>query len=103
MQLPRLVSLNLPLSKAANYSRIDYIYSRAKVADKIKLIANLLDKVDEMIIGGGMAFTFLKVLHDMEVKNISHYTINLHIKFQAYSRLQTIETADTRIKGACAR
>jgi phosphoglycerate kinase len=34
----------------------------AKVADKIKLIENLLDKVDEMVIGGGMAFTFKKVL-----------------------------------------
>lgn len=43
------------------------ISNRAKVADKIKLIENLLDKVDEMIIGGGMAFTFLKALHGMEV------------------------------------
>jgi len=40
----------------------------AKVADKILLIENLLDKVNEMIIGGGMAFTFLKVLHNMEVQ-----------------------------------
>lgn len=28
----------------------------------------MLDKVDEMIIGGGMAFTFLKVLNNMEVR-----------------------------------
>ena len=34
---------------------------RAKVQDKILLIENMLDKVDEMIIVGGMAFTFLKV------------------------------------------
>ena len=40
----------------------------AKVEDKILLIENLLDKVNEMIIGGGMAFTFLKVLHNMEVE-----------------------------------
>lgn len=40
---------------------------RAKVADKIQLIENMLDKVNEMIIGGGMAFTFLKVLNNMEV------------------------------------
>ncbi len=33
----------------------------AKVADKIPLILNLLDKVDEIIIGGAMAFTFLKL------------------------------------------
>lgn len=34
----------------------------AKVKDKIQLIMNMLDIVDEMIIGGGMAFTFNKVL-----------------------------------------
>eukprot|EP00930_Biecheleria_cincta_P063868 TRINITY_DN493_c0_g1_i5.p1 TRINITY_DN493_c0_g1~~TRINITY_DN493_c0_g1_i5.p1 ORF type:complete len:518 (-),score=157.58 TRINITY_DN493_c0_g1_i5:195-1748(-) len=37
------------------------ILGGAKVADKIQLIMSLLDKVDIMIIGGGMAFTFLKV------------------------------------------
>ena len=37
------------------------ILGGAKVADKIQLIENMLDKVDEMIIGGGMAYTFLKV------------------------------------------
>lgn len=41
--------------------------SRAKVQDKIQLISNMLDKVNEMIIGGGMAFTFLKVINNMEV------------------------------------
>lgn len=45
------------------------ILGGAKVADKIQLIKNLLDKVDEMIIGGGMAFTFLKVLHNMKIGN----------------------------------
>jgi phosphoglycerate kinase len=35
----------------------------AKVKDKIQLIYNMLDIVDEMIIGGGMAFTFDKVLN----------------------------------------
>uniref|UniRef100_S4RBY2 Phosphoglycerate kinase n=1 Tax=Petromyzon marinus TaxID=7757 RepID=S4RBY2_PETMA len=43
------------------------ILGGAKVKDKIQLINNLLDKVDEMIVGGGMAYTFLKVLHNMEV------------------------------------
>jgi len=36
------------------------ILGGAKVADKIQLIMNLLDKVNIMIIGGGMAFTFIK-------------------------------------------
>uniref|UniRef100_A0A8C0RRE3 Phosphoglycerate kinase n=1 Tax=Canis lupus familiaris TaxID=9615 RepID=A0A8C0RRE3_CANLF len=43
------------------------ILGGAKVADKIQLISNMLDKVNEMIIGGGMAFTFLKVLNNMEI------------------------------------
>ncbi|XP_067903424.1 phosphoglycerate kinase 1 [Heterodontus francisci] len=45
------------------------ILGGAKVQDKIQLISNLLDKVNEMIIGGGMAFTFLKVLNKMEIGN----------------------------------
>ena len=32
----------------------------AKVGDKIPLIENLLEKVDRIIVGGGMAYTFLK-------------------------------------------
>ena len=39
----------------------------AKVHDKIQLIDNLLDIVDEMIIGGGMAFTFNSVLNDTPI------------------------------------
>ncbi len=33
----------------------------SKVSDKIKLISNLLDKADTILIGGAMAYTFLKV------------------------------------------
>jgi phosphoglycerate kinase len=38
------------------------ILGGAKVSDKINVINNLLDKVDTLIIGGGMAYTFLKAL-----------------------------------------
>jgi len=43
------------------------ILGGAKVSDKILLINNLLDKVDMMIIGGGMAYTFLKVTDSMSI------------------------------------
>ncbi len=42
------------------------IMGGAKISDKIKLIENLLDKADKILIGGGMANTFLKAQgHDL--------------------------------------
>lgn len=38
------------------------ILGGAKVADKIGVITNLIDKVDTLIVGGGMAYTFMKAL-----------------------------------------
>lgn len=43
------------------------ILGGAKVSDKIQLITSLIDKVDEMIIGGGMAFTFKKALENVKI------------------------------------
>jgi len=43
------------------------ILGGAKIADKIPLIKNLLAKADEIIIGGGMAFTFKKVINGMAI------------------------------------
>lgn len=78
-----MVGVDLPL-KAAGFlmkKELDYfgkaldnpnrpfvsILGGSKVSDKIQLITNLLDKVDEMIIGGGMSFTFKKVLDGMSI------------------------------------
>lgn len=47
------------------------ILGGAKVADKIQLIDNLLDKVSEMAIVGGMAYTFLKITKDLKVSLLS--------------------------------
>jgi len=38
------------------------IMGGAKVSDKIGIIENLLDRVDNLIIGGGMTYTFIKVM-----------------------------------------
>ncbi|MCB9224229.1 MAG: phosphoglycerate kinase [Crocinitomicaceae bacterium] len=38
------------------------IVGGAKVSSKITIITNLLDKVDNLIIGGGMAYTFVKAM-----------------------------------------
>ena len=43
------------------------ILGGAKIADKIPLIKNLIEKADTIIIGGGMSYTFKKVLINMEI------------------------------------
>ena len=46
------------------------ILGGAKVSDKILVIKNLMDKVDSLIIGGGMAYTFLKALGEQVGKSL---------------------------------
>lgn len=43
------------------------ILGGAKVSDKIQLIDNLLDKVNKLIVCGGMAFTFKKTLENVAI------------------------------------
>ena len=49
------------------------IIGGAKVSDKIGVLENLVDTVDRLIIGGGMAFTFLKALGNEVGKSICEY------------------------------
>lgn len=46
------------------------ILGGAKVSDKIDVIRNLLDKVDALIIGGGMAYTFLRAQGEQVGKSL---------------------------------
>jgi phosphoglycerate kinase len=45
------------------------ILGGAKVTDKIQLIENMLDKVNKLIITGGMAFTFKKTIDNVSIGN----------------------------------
>jgi phosphoglycerate kinase len=45
------------------------ILGGAKIADKIPLIENLIDRADDIIVGGGMAFTFKKVIEGVSIGN----------------------------------
>ena len=53
-------SLNRVLSHSVK--PVTAILGGSKVSSKITVIENILDKVDHMIIGGGMTFTFIKAL-----------------------------------------
>ena len=44
----------------ASEKPVTAIIGGAKVSSKITIIENILDKIDHLIIGGGMAFTFIK-------------------------------------------
>lgn len=78
-----MVGVNLPIRAAGLLMKkeLDYfskalespakpflaILGGAKVKDKIQLINNMLDRVQMMIVAGGMAFTFKKVLNNMSI------------------------------------
>ncbi|HHX12176.1 MAG TPA: phosphoglycerate kinase [Clostridiales bacterium] len=58
------------------------ILGGSKVSSKISVIENLLDKVDTLIIGGGMAYTFMKALGEEVGKSLLEedyldYAINM--------------------------
>ena len=55
-----VLALNKVMSNGA--SPILAVLGGSKISSKIPIIENIIDKVDEIIIGGGMSFTFIKAL-----------------------------------------
>lgn len=51
----------------SNKNKKTLIIGGSKISDKIKLIENLLPSLDNLIIGGAMAFSFLKVVKNLEI------------------------------------
>ncbi|GAA0352593.1 phosphoglycerate kinase [Bacillus horti] len=63
------------------------IIGGAKVKDKIGVIENLLNKVDNLIIGGGLAYTFVKALgHDIGKSLLEEDKIDLAKQFMEQAK-----------------
>ncbi len=63
------------------------ILGGAKVSDKIGVINNLIEKVDTLIIGGGMAYTFLKALgHPIGTSICENDKLDLALELMAKAR-----------------
>ena len=115
---------------AAEVANADKVYNKAekpftaiiggaKVSDKILILENLLDKADNILIGGGMAYTFLKalgkkignslceedklelaltILEKAKAKGVKIYLPVDHVladKFDASANTQTVSVDDT--------
>ena len=62
LMVKEIESLGMLLDPTDDLRPYYVILGGAKVSDKIGVIDNLLDKVDGIFVGGGMAFTFLKAM-----------------------------------------
>lgn len=93
------------------------ILGGAKVCDKIQLIEHMLPRVENVIVGGGMAFTFLKVLKRMDIgkslydengagliSNIiakaKEYNVIIHLPTDFVEGSEFSETAQHRVVGS---
>jgi len=69
------------------------ILGGAKISGKIDVVENLLPKVDNLIIGGGMAYTFLKAMgYDIGESLLDEEKLDLATKM-----LKTFESADVHV------
>lgn len=67
------------------------IIGGAKVRDKIGVIENLLDKVDNLIIGGGLAYTFVKALgHEIGLSLLEEDKIQLAKSFMEQAKEKNV-------------
>ncbi|MBQ7327550.1 MAG: phosphoglycerate kinase [Clostridia bacterium] len=69
------------------------IFGGAKVSDKLKLINNVIDKADSIIIGGGMAYTFLQA----KGYNIGDSIVDLDLVDDARDLMQVAEEKGVKI------
>src|SRR5690606_18687231 len=83
------------LNKVLNSSEkpVTAILGGAKVSSKITVIENILDKVDNLIIGGGMAFTFIKA----QGGNVGNSLVEDDKQVLALEILKMAEKAGVRI------
>ena len=90
------------------------ILGGAKVSDKIQLIENMLPRVENIIVGGGMAFTFLKVIKGMDIgkslydekgaiiisnimEKAKYYNVTIHLPVDFIEGSEFSETAQNRV------
>ncbi len=67
------------------------ILGGAKVSDKIEVIENLLKKVDKLIIGGAMAYTFLKALgKNVGTSKVEEDKLNLALEILEKAKKENI-------------
>jgi phosphoglycerate kinase len=68
------------------------IIGGAKVKDKIDVIDSLLDKVDHLIVGGGLAYTFIKALgHEVGKSLLDEEKIDLAKRFMEKAKEKGVE------------
>jgi len=67
------------------------LFGGAKIADKVKLLENVMDKVDTILVGGGMAATFLKADHYEVGKSIVDEKLDVAVKLMAKAKKYNVK------------
>ena len=67
------------------------LFGGAKIADKVKLLENVMDKVDTILVGGGMAATFLKANNYEVGKSKVDENLELAAKLMAKAKKYNIK------------